>query len=313
VTGLRHVTLAVVAAVLALALGLALGAGPVVSRSDASRSTRDSTLRARNDRLHARVTALEAGARTDARVVAAFSGPLTRGRLDGHSVLLVRTPGATAELVRRTRAALLGAGASLTGQLTITGDYLDPAKAAAPLEDLALRLVPPKVTFPSASTPIQRVGTVLARSTVSAKPPDEPDQDGAEVIAGLDELGALRLDGEPGRLAQLAVVVTGATMPPGAKPALLALVSALDAGGSGALVTGPGPDAPAVGWARSGGIGGASSVDTADTPAGQAAVVLGLVEQLHGAKGAYGSGPGASAVLPASTLTAAVLSKAAGG
>jgi hypothetical protein len=305
VTGVRHLMLAVVAAVLALALGLALGAGPVVSRSDAGRASRDERLAARTVRLEDRLARLEDGARTDARVVAALAGPLTDGRLDGHSVLLVRTPGATDALVRRTRAALLGANASLAGELTVTRTYLDPAQATAPLEDLALRLVPPNMTFAPGSTPIERVGAVLARSTVAKEPPDEPDQDGAEVIAGLDELGAVRLDGDPGRQAELAVVVTGARERPTGEAAVTALVRALDAAGAGAVLVGPGRTPVGVGWLRSAGSGGASSVDSADSPAGQVSLVLALVEQLAGGNGAYGAGRGASAVLPASVLTAA--------
>ena len=54
-TGVRHLLLATVAAVLALALGLALGAGPVVSRSDATRASRDDRLAARTARLEARL------------------------------------------------------------------------------------------------------------------------------------------------------------------------------------------------------------------------------------------------------------------
>ena len=93
-TGVRHLLLATVAAVLALALGLALGAGPVVSRSDATRASRDDRLAARTARLEHRLAAARGRRRTDARVVAALAGPMTDGRLDGHSVLLVRTPGA---------------------------------------------------------------------------------------------------------------------------------------------------------------------------------------------------------------------------
>jgi hypothetical protein len=305
VTGVRHLLLAVVAAVLALGLGLALGAGPVVGRSDATRSSREDRLAAQAARLQDRLSALEDRARTDSRVVAALSGPLTQGRLEGHSVLLVRTPGARDDAVRRTRAALLGAGASLTGELTITATYLDPAQASAPLEDLALRLVPPNVEFAPGATAIERVGTVLARATVATEPPADPDQDGAEVIAGLDELGAVHLDGDPGRLAELAVVVTGSREKASAEPALTALLSALDAGGAGALVAGPGVAPPAVGWARTGNPGGASSVDSADTPAGQVALVLALVEQLAGDKGAYGAGTGATSVLPASVRSPA--------
>jgi len=304
VTGVRHFVLALAAAVLALGLGLALGAGPVVGRSDAARQERTDRLAAQVDDLREQVDELEAGARTGTKVVGALSGPLTRGRLDGHSVLLVRTPGAPDALVRRTRATLLAAGASLTGELTVTRTYVDPAKASSPLEDLALRLVPPNVTFVDGATSIERVGAVLARSTVAASPPDEPDQDGAEVIAGLDELGALTLDGDPGRLAQLAVVVTGQRAAAPAQEAVTALVRALDSGSQGAVLVGPGPSSPAVGWLRSGTGGGASSVDSADSTAGQVALVLALAEQVEGGQGAYGVGGGATAVLPASVLGA---------
>ena len=304
-TSVRHLLLSLVAAVLALALGLALGAGPVVGRSDATRGAREDRLTAQAARLQDRLAALEDRARTDSRGVAALAGPLTDGRLEGHSVLLVRTEGARDSEVRRTRAALLGAGASLTGELTVTATYLDPDQATAPLEDLALRLVPPNVEFAPGATAIERVGTVLARATVAAEPPADPDQDGAEVIAGLDELGAVHLDGEPGQLAELAVVVTGAREKASAEAALTALVAALDAEGAGALVCGPGLAPPAVGWARTGNPGGASSVDSTDTPAGQVALVLALAEQLAGGKGSYGAGTGATSVLPASVRSPA--------
>lgn len=305
-TGARHLLLAVLAAVLALALGLALGAGPVVGRSDAARQDRADRLSTKADRLAAQVAALQDGARTSSKVITALAKPLTRDALRGHSVLVVRTPGASDALVRRTHAALLAAGASLTGELRLTKVYVDPAKASSPLEDLALRLVPPNVTFADGSTPIERVGVVLARSTVATQPGDQPDQDGAEVVAGLDELGALKLtSGEPGRQAELAVVVTGEREKATAKDAVVALLHALDAGGKGAVVTGPGLAPPAVGWARDAAADGPSSVDSADTTAGQVALVLALAEQLSGKQGAYGVGPGATAVVPASELGAA--------
>ena len=302
-TGLRHLVLAAVAAVLALGLGLAVGAGPLVGRSEAGRADRSDRLAARADRLAAKVAALRQETNTDAKVVAAFAAPLVQGRLSGRSVLLVRTPGASAATVRAVRADLLGAGASLTGEMSIGASYLDPSQAAAPLEDLALRLVPPKVTFADGATSIARVSTVLARSTVAAEPPEDTDQDAAEVIAGLAELGAVHLSGTPGRLASLAVVVTGNEKPT-AEAAVLSLVTALDAGSGGAVLVGPGSTPVTVGWARAKGIGGASSVDSIDTTAGRTAAVLALVEQVAGGKGSYGTGAGAVGVLPASVLSA---------
>jgi hypothetical protein len=305
VTGVRNVLLALVAAVLALALGLALGAGPVVGRSDADRADRTDRLAARVTRLDDRVASLRARADAADRVAAALSSPLTAGRLTGHSVLLVRTPGATKADVHHARAALLAAGASLTGTLTLTSTYLDPAKASSPLEDLALRLVPPGVTFAPGASSIERVGTVLARSTMSQSPPDVPDQNAAELIAGLHELGAVQLTGDPGRLAELAVVVTGSHEKADGKDAVVALLRALDAAGKGAVLTGPGPTATALHWARSADAGGASTVDSADSAGGAVTTVLALVEQLAGKQGAYGVGAGATAVVPASVLTAA--------
>jgi hypothetical protein len=302
-TGARQLLLAALAAVLALALGLALGAGPVVGRSEADRKARSDRLAARVDDLQQQVAELQDSARTGRRVLSALAGPLTKDRLTGHSVLLVRTPGADDALVRRTRATLLAAGASLTGTLSLTKVYTDPARATSPLEDLALRLVPPNVTFADGATAIERVGVVLARATVAADPAAEPDQDGAELIAGLDELGALTLEGDPGRQAQLAVVVTGQREKSSASDAVTALVRALDAGSQGAVLVGPGLAPPAVGWLRSGGpdaVGGASSVDSAESAAGQVALVLGLAEQVDGGKGAYGAGSGATSVLPPS-------------
>lgn len=302
-TGARNLLLALVAAVLALALGLALGAGPVVGRSDAARVDRTDRLTARVERLDARVTRLQARAGASDRLAAALAAPLTTGRLKGHSVVLVRTPGAAAADVRRTRAALLGAGAALTGTVTLTPAYLDPAKASSPLEDLALRLVPPGVTFTPGATSIERVDTVLARSTVSRSPGDAPDQAAAELVAGLHELGAVRRTGPPGQLAELAVVVTGRHERPAAKAALVPLLRALDAAGQGAVLVGPGTVPDVVRWAREGDSGGASTVDSVDSAGGTVATVLALVEQLAGRQGAYGVGAGATAVVPASVLS----------
>jgi hypothetical protein len=219
---------------------------------------------------------------------------------------------------------LHAAGATVTGLLRLTGTYVDPARAQSPLEDLSLRLVPPGVEFPDGATAIERVGTVLARATVrpptdeaddaadeaqdgtasllGRTPADDIDQDGAEVIAGLDELDALRLEGDPGRRAELAVMVAGRGDRAGAQPALLGLLAALDAGSGGAVLTAPG-DAGAgpVRWVRDSqdtSLDGVSSVDAVDGEAGPAVLALALSEQAAGGQGHYGLGRNAGRVLP---------------
>ena len=311
----RHL-LSLLATGLALVLGLGLGAGPVSEGSLADTTAQRDRLQARADRLQARVAALRDERAADAAVVSALAEPLVGDRLEGRTVLVVATPGADPADVRRTRRGLAGAGADVTGTLSLRRTFVDPERAQSPLEDLALRLVPPGVEFTDGATPIQRVSAVLARAVVQrpddgADPAVGPDQDGAEVIAGFDELDALTLTGQPGARAELAVVVTG-TDEEEAADALLALVAALDAGSRGAVLVGPG-DAQTgpLRWARdtinrAGGtaaaaLSGISTVDGVVTTAGRVALVLALAEQLDGpdAGGAYGSGRRAEAVVPA--------------
>ena len=320
-TGLRHHLLSLTAAGLGVALGLGLGAGPVTDETVASHESTTARLTDRGDRLQERVDGLTAARSADGELLSAMSAELGTGRLDGRSVLVVATPGARSAVVRRVRADLEASGGTVTGVLTLGENYVDPAQAQAPLEDLALRLVPPGVEFSPGASAIERVGVVLARATVRA-PAEErtagvavvdtvtvdrrADQDAAEVIAGLDELDAVRLDGKPGRLADLAVLVTGSGRADGkqSEPALAGLVAALDAGSLGAVLSGPGDaETGPLRWARDATSGqlesGVSTVDSLDDPAGGALLVLALSEQAEGRSGDYGLGRGARAVLPA--------------
>jgi hypothetical protein len=313
-SGARYQLLSLTAAGLGVALGLGLGAGPMAEDTERAHDRDTARLSAHVDRLEAKVADLRATTASDAKVVATLTKPLVAGKLKDASVVVVVTPGARRQDVRAVRAGLESAGASVTGVLTLTDVYVDPTQAQSPLEDLALRLVPPGVTFPPGASPIERVGMVLARATLQRplkdgeeQPPgdvqDGIDQDAAGVIAGLDELDALRLAGDPGRLADLAVVVSGPGDEADAEPALAGLVSALDAGGLGAVLAGPGAaKTGAVRWMRDDTAGdppgSASTVDSVDTRIGRTALVLALAERATGKTGHYGLGRGARAVLP---------------
>jgi hypothetical protein len=151
------------------------------------------------------------------------------------------------------------------------------------------------------------VGTVLARATVQLPEGDEEatgdvDRDAAEVLAGLDELGAVHLDGTPGRRAELAVMVTGPGDDAESTPALAGLLAALDRGSRGAVLTGPGDASdgllPDVRKAERSDLDDVSTVDSAGTTVGSAALVLALAEQVGGRAGDYGLGASARRVLP---------------
>jgi copper transport outer membrane protein MctB len=306
VSSLRYHGLALGTSVVTLALGVVLGVGPITDHQDAVRSASAAALKAKQADLTDRLRTATARAATDQALAASLTKPLLRDQLDGRYVLLVAAPGADRATVRRTSTALRQAGATVTGSLTLRADYVDPAKAQSPLEDLALRLVPPGVTFPDGAKPIARVGTVLARSTVTRNPSaaGKIDQKAAELIAGLDELDAITLTGNPGRLADLAVVVAGPAPAgtearDGSRDALLGLVDALQASSRGTVVLGSPARTGLVAQVRAQTAARrASTVDTAGSGAGDLATVLGLAQQLTGASGDYGSGPGADALVP---------------
>lgn len=314
----RYHALAAATSVVTLAAGVVVGVGPLAQRQVVEHNRQVGALRDQLSRLEASLAAASREARRDQAFAEALARPVTRGRLSGSTVLVVAVPGADRALVRRTTTVLRRAGATVTGTLSLTATYVDPAKAQSPLEDLALRLVPPDVTFTHGARPIERVGTVLARATVTTDPRPGTaakgiDQKGAEVVAGLEELDALTLTGEPGRRAEQAVVVTGPANTAtgsrdrarGAEQALLGLVAALDAGSRGTVVLGTGGTGGTRGTGglvaaarAAGSTRTASTVDTAGSVAGDVALVLALAEQAQGRAGSYGSGPGADALVP---------------
>lgn len=308
-TGFRYHALALTTSVVTLAVGVVVGVGPLSEAQTSKQQDQVARLQHRQDVLSRSLAATRARAGDDRALAQALAGPLTADRLKGRTVVVVAAPGADRPLVRRTIADLKAAGATVTGTVSLSNVYVDPGKAQSPLEDLVLRLVPPGVTFTNGSSAIERVGTVLARSTVTAAaaPPAATDQKAAEVIAGLSELGALQLRGVPGRLAQFAVVVAG---PPargtdavtGARDALLGLVAALDKGSRGVVVVGSvdaaRPDRLIAQVRTSPITRNPSTVDTGGSVGGDLALVLALAEQAAGRAGDYGRGAGADALVP---------------
>jgi len=313
VSSLRYHGLALGASVVTLALGVVLGVGPITDHQDAVHAASADALKARQAALTDRLRTATTRAATDQALARSLTKPLLRNQLDGRQVLLVAAPGAERATLRRTSTAVRQAGASVTATLTVRADYVDPTKAQSPLEDLALRLVPPGVTFADGATPIARVGTVLARSTVTKDPSaaGKIDQKAAELIAGLEELDAIALSGDPGRLADLAVVVAGPAprgteAREGSRDALVGLVTALQTTSRGTVVLGsPAPSNLVAQVRAQTAAKRASTVDTAGSGAGDLATVLGLAEQVGGASGDYGSGPGADALVPEVSQVAA--------
>jgi hypothetical protein len=309
----RYHIVSLVAVFLALGVGIVLGSGPLDEQIQGALQTQTNDLRGQQRELRSQVSDLQNQVGVGEQFAQEIIDPLTANQLTDRTVVMFTLPGTDKDLVDNATKVLERSGATVNGTVAITDVYVDPTKAKAPLEDLALRLVPPGVQFPDGSSPIERVGTVLARSTVANNRQDtqEVDQRAAEVLAGLQELGAIKVTGEPGRRSDLAVVVAPAPAKDkgtaeavkASDDALLGLVAALDAASRGVVVTGPRLSASSGGFVdlvrkSDNKAQGVSTVDLADSTLGQIGLVLGLVEQTRGAAGDYGGGSGVDSVIP---------------
>lgn len=306
----RYHVVSIVAVFIALAVGILLGSGPLKEPIDNTIQEQAEQLRTDRNTLREEIAQGERQTQYYSDFTDALAPTLIGERLAGRAVVLVTVPGADTGLVDALTSTLEDAGGQLTGTVGISESMLDPANEAE-LDDLATQLVPPGTSFEDDETPRERANTVLARSMVTSDPDaaGAPDADAQAVLAGLEELDYLDLDGEPSRLATLALVVAppAPTAPAEVTAvqngALVDLVAALDGRGEGTLVAGP------IEAAAEGGLVGAvravrevsravSTVDSAHTAAGRVTVVLGLAAERSGNATAYGYGPDADAVLP---------------
>ena len=211
--------------------------------------------------------------------VDAVAPRLVKGALAGQRVLVLLAPdavpvGLPAELTR--------AGATVTGQLRLRPSALDPSGATT-VDDVVTRVVPAGVDLPDAGA-VQRAAAVLAAGLTGEGTPD------AEVYGGLSGAGLVS-GTAPTVRATLVLVVAGTT-----RGAALADLAEQVQQKAGVVVAAPGlPEAVSELRRRTGGV---SDVDGVTGTRGRVAVVLALAEQAGGGAGHYGTGPGATALVP---------------
>jgi len=157
-TGFRYHALALVSSVVTLAVGVVVGVGPLSEAQTSKHREQTAALQHRQATLRDGLATEQAQALDDRTLAEALAGPLTADRLKNRTVVVIAAPGADRALVRRTAADLTRAGATVTGKLFLSGVYVDPGKAQSPLEDLALRLVPPGVQFTPTANAIGGLG-----------------------------------------------------------------------------------------------------------------------------------------------------------
>ncbi|MET0740977.1 MAG: copper transporter [Candidatus Nanopelagicales bacterium] len=307
----RYHLVSIVAVFLALAVGIALGAGPLKDPVDVALGNQTEALREERNQLRSQVDELDARVAYDDAWSAAAADPLVRGRLLDQRVVVVQLPGAESTAADSAEGALEGAGASVTGVVTLLDDWSDPDQEAI-LDDLIDRLTAsggePDEGDASA---YEKAGHALGEALVSADPAliGIPSEGSAALLSALVELGVIEVTGSPEQRAGLVYVVAAeAPEDPGsedaerARSAVLSLIRSLDSG-LGSVVAGPEGSAGEGSVVRAirddGDLRAAvSTVDIADVASGRTSAVVALGRQANGETGHYGTGADADGAAP---------------
>jgi hypothetical protein len=312
----RYHLVSIVSIFLALAVGIVLGAGPLQGQIGEALTTQVDTLRQEKDDLRTQLTAAQQQTDAADEFAAAVTPQLVASRLGGRSVALVSLPGAQSSVVDDLATTLEASGATVSGVVQVETAWADPGRQAA-RERLTTTVAPAVgATAAEGATLEERMAAVLAKGLVTVPSGGSAGSAGAtdatrQALRELKDAGMVNFSGDGPAPAGLAVVVAGvpdaaadAQQRQAALTAWTAIGSGLDAASGGAVVSGPAESAAAGGVVaavrRAGSVREAvSTVDDVVTAMGRVAVVYALREQLAGDAGQYGTGPGASGVLPA--------------
>lgn len=305
---LRYHIVSIAAAFLALAVGVVLGSTALSGSLLAGLADERSQLASRVSELQAQNNGLRAQLSDSGEVVAAASDDMVASSLDKRSVVLITTQD-TRQVNRDAVAKLIErAGATVTGEVHLTKGFTEPSRAAQ-LRELAIRLQPAGVKFPTAGDPGALagalLGSVLLLNAETAERQSTP-QEFTAALSGMAKGGFITHSDEI-EPAQLAVVLSGgpATGDDAGNEAarLASFATQLDRSGAGTVLAGAhgsanGTGAVGVVRANTAATSVLSTVDNADSAAGKLATVLALREQLEGGSGQYGFAGSAKAPLP---------------
>jgi len=301
----RYHLVSIIAVFLALAVGLVVGSTALSGKAEEALSAAQHKALADNAALTKERNLLRQVLAGDEAFATASAGRLLDGLLTGERVVLVAAPGADSAVLSGLTTALRQAGATITGQVSLTSAFTTTsgqneavlsqlAQSLAAKAGLALTADPGSLVAGQ-----QAAAQVLAASLVSASA-SLTSSASEEILAGFSQNGYVSVDsGAPAAApAELAVLVTpGGPPPQSASGVLVAVAQELKSAGSVTVMAGAASSigtGSAISAENSAG-NVVSTVDDADTPIGQILVVQALRYLLDGKPpAAYGAQPAAA-------------------
>ena len=326
----RYHLVSIVAVFLALAVGIVLGStelrGVAISALDRTSSSLSNKLDAANNEN----SALQQQVQGDHEFASAAEPVLLKGLLDSKKVVIITTPGASSTVVNGVKTGLSDAGATVSGQVTLSSKFADTsASNLSLLDQLTERVAPASLTLVNGS-PQQQAAQVLASALVARDSGSGSNSKGntgsnsgsgstssqnAQTILSSYSAGQfITVSGQPASGATLAVIVTPNSIPQDgnsdpANQAVVALAQEFGPSSQATVVVGasatssPGSAISAV--RSSGAANDASTVDNADTVVGQIVAVQALEQQMNGKKpGSFGTQSDANSAGPSPAPTA---------
>ncbi|MCF6508588.1 copper transporter [Blastococcus sp. MG754426] len=305
----RYHLVSLIAVFLAVALGIVIGTTALNEPILADIENQVAALQQDKRDLEDRTRELEAQLDTSQEFEEAVGPALVAGTLTDRSVLLVLTDeGVAPETVEEVTALIGEAGGSVSGVLRLQPAYTDPASAAALQSYVAGPGLPAGLQLPESGDSGVLVASLLSQVLMVPEGGPVPDDTAvSSVLAGLASLEVLAAESASVSPADHAVVLNGSPFEgPDAEQrnaALVALATALDAQGRGAVVAGTAASA------RPEGLVGAlradpalaaavSTVDNVGTEVGRISTVLALGQESQGTSGVYGTAEGAQPIPP---------------
>jgi outer membrane murein-binding lipoprotein Lpp len=310
----RYHLVSLVSVFLALAVGIALGAGPLKESIGTTLTSQINQLRNEKDDLRSQLNTADDAINNRDAFDTAILPTLVGDKLAGQTVAVLSLPGVDSSVGDALSDAVSTASGTVTGRISMGGAWTDPNRAADRQKVVAdLTKVLPTGTIPSGSTDVQ-LADLLSDALVSSGVA-RPATVTSAILDAMGKANLIDVKGKVTGLAGAAIMLVpenptseGKVQPtPDSAPATstyVTLANALDAIGGSAVVSGPSSSASGNGLVAAIRDDNAvkarvSTVDVGQTPMGVITDVLALREQLSGGDGAYGSGPGATDVLPA--------------
>lgn len=300
----RYHVVSLTAVFLALAIGLVLGTAALNGPLANDLKNRVENLTGSNEQLRDQVREQQDQMDSQDDFVAQVAPTLLSGRLAGRKVLVVTTSTVEGEDVDAVLESLQLAGAKPTGRLRVTDRYTDPASASN-LSDLSSRVLPEGVSVPHQGDAVEDASTVLA-AVLTEGGPQVTAASRTTVLTAFGSAQMVTVEGKPPEPADSVIVLTGRpatdSLADKRNANLLTLVSQLEAA-TGEVVL-----AASIASGDNNPVGAVrgdkeltkkiATVDNVSTAEGHLATVLALAERFTRKVGHYGTGDGATALIP---------------